>query len=354
MEVIISRHLKTDVYKNLLPSCETIRIKDATSFQLPESMCEVYSGSGGCSSNACVKIQFEYDLKSGKIYDLTMGSFKVNDLTNSKSTLHSINRNDLLVRDLGYIDNEFLAALQNKGAFYLNRIKSDVSVWIKTNDIFEKLDLSLVEKQMRQSGLHKKEYEVYLGAKKNVKSRIILICLPEEVKAEKLRKAKKAAQRAGRQLGKDTIARIGLNVFVTNLSEKELPTKLVWELYRLRWQIELVFKAWKSVADINKLKKAKRERIECYLYAKLIFVLMGWNVFWKIMGCLDKSAPLSFFKLLKNLKRFCPYLIPISKTNLKGSGGTELFINSILTNCRLEKRKGHLSSIDIKLSIFDI
>ncbi len=355
MELVLNCHLNSDIYKNLLPNCKTIRIKDATSFQLPESMSEKYPGSGGDGSKACVKIQFEYDLRSGKIYDLSIGPFTVNDLTNSKNTLNSVRKGDFLIRDMGFIDNEFMAALQRMGAFYLNRIKSDVSVWLKTIDNnFEKLDLGTVEKQMRHLGIDKKEYEVCLGAKKNVKCRLVLICLPEKIKAEKLRKAKRAAQRTGRQLSKETIARMGLNVFVTNLPAEELAIGLVWDLYRLRWQIELVFKAWKSVAAINKIKKTKRERIECYLYAKLVFVLLGWNIFWKIMDCVDKSAPLSFYKLLKNLKRFCPNLIRTTKVSLKGPGGSEFFLSSVMSNCRLEKRKGHLSSVDIIYRLLSI
>jgi len=105
--------------------------------------------------------------------------------------------------------------------------------------------------------------------------------LPENIKAEKLRKAHAAAKRERRELGNYTIARIGLNLFVSNIKEQDLPKEQVWSLYRLRWQIELVFKVWKSVACVDKIKKAKRERIECHLYGKLLWVLLGWNIYWK-------------------------------------------------------------------------
>ena len=56
---------------------------------------------------------------------------------------------------------------------------------------------------------------------------MIVECLPEDIKAEKLRKANKAAKREGRKLGQSTISRIGLNVFVTNLDEDEPPKEHV-------------------------------------------------------------------------------------------------------------------------------
>jgi hypothetical protein len=58
MEEVLSRHVPSNGFKDLLPVCKTIRIKDATSFQLQEELCDVYPGSGGKTSKACLKIQF--------------------------------------------------------------------------------------------------------------------------------------------------------------------------------------------------------------------------------------------------------------------------------------------------------
>jgi len=60
MEEVLSRHVPSDGFKDLLPCCKTFRIKDATSFQLPEELKDVYPGSGGHKLNACMKIQHLY------------------------------------------------------------------------------------------------------------------------------------------------------------------------------------------------------------------------------------------------------------------------------------------------------
>ena len=357
MEEVLSRHVPSDGFKNLLPNCEMIRIKDATSFQLPEELCDVYPGSGGTTSKACLKIQFEYDLKSGKILELSVGSYTTSDLNNSYETIEGVNKKDLLIRDLGYIGLDFLEKVEDRGAYYLNRIKSNISVWTtdKTGQIVV-LDLAKIEKQMRELKIKTSEFLVCLGSDKKVKCRLIVECLPEEVKAEKLRKANRAAQREGRQLGKDTIARVGMNLFVTNMQKQDIPKELVWSLYRLRWQIELVFKVWKSIAYVDKIKKAKRERIECHLYGKLLWVLLGWNIFWKITNHLhDRTKAVSFNKMMKNLSKFC-YHLKIGA--LIKAGGIESsiqrFVENVLKNCMIEKRKGKLSSIDVIVSILDV
>ncbi len=58
-----------------------------------------------------------------------------------------------------------------------------------------------------------------------------------------------------------------------------LPYKKVRKTYYLRWQIELVFKTWKSFFEINKIKKVKKDRMECQLLAKLIWILLNWRLF---------------------------------------------------------------------------
>ena len=48
----------------------------------------------------------------------------------------------------------------------------------------------------------------------------------------------------------------------------------VGTVYRLRWQVELVFKNWKSLFQINVLKGTRPERILCLIYGRLIVILV--------------------------------------------------------------------------------
>jgi IS4 transposase len=215
--------------------------------------------------------------------------------------------------------------------------------------VFEPIDLVKIEKRMRKHGIKNQEFSVFLGKKKKIECRLIVECLPLEVRAEKLRRAKRAAQREGRTLGKDTLSRIGLNLFVTNMTQRDLPIEHVWPLYRLRWQIELVFKVFKSVVGINKIKKVKRFRFECYLYGKLLWALLGWDVYRKITQSIPGTAKtISINKIMKSFRRFCWRIIIINKKTLKQiTGKLERFIENVFDNCMLEKRKGKLSSMKI-------
>jgi hypothetical protein len=43
--------------------------------------------------------------------------------------------------------------------------------------------------------------------------------------------------------------------------------------------VELVFKTWKSFFSINKVKHVKKERLECQLLARLLWILINWQLF---------------------------------------------------------------------------
>jgi hypothetical protein len=349
LENVLARQINSNNFKDLLPNQKAIKVKDSTSFQLPEHLKGIFPGSGGKTSGACVKIQFEYDLKSEKVTDLSIGGFTTTDMTNSHNTQNDVEAGDLLIRDLGYIDLKFLNMIQKKEAFFVNRIKSNVSLWIKNEKgLFEPLPLARIEKQMRKRKIATSQVEVYLGKEKNVQCRLIIECLPPQVSEQKLRKAKRAAQREGRTLGKDTLSRIGLNLFVTNLSDEDLPMKNVWPLYRLRWQIELVFKVFKSVAQIDKIKKVNPYRFECYLYGKLLWALLGWNVYWKLnfsASALGKT--ISINKMIKSFRRLCLHLKTGNRITREVANKIEIFVESVFKDCILERRKGKLSSIEI-------
>lgn len=67
---------------------------------------------------------------------------------------------------------------------------------------------------------------------------------------------------------------IDMNVYITNTSLEEVPTNFVYALYSLRWQIEVLFKMWKSFFEIDEYKNNKREHLEYHLYGQLVGILL--------------------------------------------------------------------------------
>ncbi|WP_141532720.1 IS4 family transposase, partial [Bacillus cereus] len=91
-----------------------IRILDSTAFQVPDLFSFVYSGAGGCSHTAGVKIQLEYDLLNGQFLHIHTGPGKQHDRTYGSLCAPTVTANDLCIRDLGYFHLKDLQHIQDK------------------------------------------------------------------------------------------------------------------------------------------------------------------------------------------------------------------------------------------------
>ena len=93
---------------------------------------------------------------------------------------------------------------------------------------------------------------------------------------------------------------------ITNADESMLPYTKIRLIYALRWQIELIFKIWKSVFNIDKeVKKMNIFRFECYLYGRLMAILLSEKIqnlyrdyLWE-----EEQLEISEFKCAKIIKK---------------------------------------------------
>jgi hypothetical protein len=283
-----------------------ILIKDSICFQIDESLAANYPGSGGSGSAAAVRIQFEYDLLNGHINDLSVQAFNDQDATDSLATLDLTQPGDLIIRDLAYMNLGVIKGLIKKGAFLLCRLQYSVHVYELTGNSYAVLDFVKLRTFMQQNQLSVMEKEAYLGSVDRLKLRLIIHLLPDEVVAQRLRKAQMNNNKKGRgQLSKEYKARAALNLFITTATEHQIPLTAVGSFYRLRWQIELMFKIWKSLCHINKVKQVKKQRLECYIYAKLIGIVLSWQIIWAVakFTLRKDNQALSYYKAFKTMQR---------------------------------------------------
>ncbi len=344
--VVFFKTILEKILKNWLPSkahiyfteYEKVKIKDSTSFQLPENMKGKYQGSGGASSKASIRIQFEYDLKNGEITDLSLHPFTKQDMSNAGETINDIKSNELIIRDLGYISIKYLKKIQSQSAFYLNRLHSGTNAYEKEGEDYVKIDFAKLHKQMKKAGLKLWDKEVYIG-KDKFPTRMVIELLPDNKYEERIRKINRKASKNSRNVGKNTKARMALNVFITNTN---VPTENIRVLYTLRWQIELMFKIWKSIGEIHKIKEMKVERFEVYLFAKLIWIVINWKIMWQITIFMFNKhrVEISSYKLFKTLKN---RLLDFRQALIKGFEYLFRYINSVAQispkNHRSEKKK---------------
>lgn len=353
LENLLQQQLHNSAIEILDSSFNRVLIKDSVCFQVDESLAEIYPGSGGSGSDAAIRIQFEYNLLSGTITDLSINAFNLQDSKDSLATIEKTKEGDLIIRDLAYMSLAVLKKIIKKNALFLCRPTTNVLMFELKNGNYVKIDFNDIVKYMRKNNIAVMEKEIYYGSIEKIKTRLILHLLPADELEKRLRNASKNAKKKGKKISKEYKAKAALNLFITNASKDQIPTKNVWPIYRLRWQIELMFKIWKSICDIEKVKKVNEHRLECYIYSKLIFIVLSWKVVWvvaKNMYSISHKA-LSFFKAFKTLfKR----QIDGFRNALKSSQDDMIaFIVNLydlsVTNHLLEKRKQEPTSLEIIL-----
>ena len=299
MKEVLNTSLKT-LFNTGKTLCEgAIRIKDSTSFQCPMSMFLKFKGSGGNSSKAGIKIQFDFGIFNWGIYDLSIGEMAKPDIKDAMESNDSVNEGDIIIRDLGYIG---VGALEKIKGNYLNRLHS-CNIYESEEQEAKQLDFKTLYESLKKQGGKAIEKEIYITSKK-FKTRLIASLVPEEVYAQRVRSHRKTAQRKGRTVSKNTLLRLRFNLYITNLSSEQLKAEEVRNIYRLRWQIELVFKAWKSYEHVGKLKEVKSERILMELYAKLIWILLKTRIERVLVDWgRDNGIPMSMMKIHKRLSK---------------------------------------------------
>jgi DDE family transposase len=120
---------------------------------------------------------------------------------------------------------------------------------------------------------------VRVGSRWRVRLRLLAWRMPAEVAATRRRRLQKRAQKSGRPVSAAQETLCQWNVLVTNASGEWLSLREACVLARLRWQVELLFKLWKSGGRLDESAAAKPYRVLCELLAKLLgLVVQHWTL----------------------------------------------------------------------------
>jgi len=118
------------------------------------------------------------------------------------------------------------------------------------------------------------DLDIRLGARQRLPCRLVAVRVPQEVADRRRQKAIDNARRKGRTPSKAYLALLDWTIFVTNAPAEMLAVPQVVALYRVRRQVELVFKLWKSYCGLGRIAGRRRERVLTELYAKMIGIVL--------------------------------------------------------------------------------
>ena len=279
-----------------------IRLMDSTEFKLPSCLSEAFPGFGGDGTNSCTQIQFEYDILSAKIQHLAIENARNPDHCYANDHLEDIQPGNLIIRDLGYNTIDIFKTVEAKGAYYISRLNANMIIYEKRNSKgFKPLTFKSIVTKLKKSTKKYLDIPIYIG--KQAKHPVRLIANLLDDASRQIRCTKKIYRKTKQKEKYKYLSQ--LNLFLTNISKSTLSPEKIYGLYRVRWQIELAFKTWKSVLKIDHVRKMKADRFKCYLIGKLLWIMISWDIctLFNVHVLKNKNHLLSLFKCFSILKQ---------------------------------------------------
>lgn len=306
-EISTSKEIDESIPR-LLENFQRVYLIDSTGVSLPESVSSIWRGSGGDGPQAAMKLQLMLDYKSGEYVNIAPTDGVTPDQSYITEAVKLLDSGDLAIFDLGYAKKEAMLDIADSGAYFVSRLNHQLGLYVEDeNETLTKFDLVKKLRKAEKKGTMACEYGVWItDGDRKLKVRVIAERVPDEVANERRRKLRQKAKKKGYVPTSSYLYLQGWSLYITSVGAELLPAESVGLVYGIRWQIELVFKAWKSYHGLTELKGKRPERIECFIYGRLIMIA--------IMAVLSNSIRRY---LWKTKKRELSFLKTISHFRLK-------------------------------------
>jgi hypothetical protein len=201
-----------------------VYLADSTGFELPESLHDLLPGSGGSAAKAGAKIQAVWDDKHSVFDHFVLTPWNIPDQK--------------------YIDHVVaLARLALAGAYFVTHRKHQTKLFAPSAGGMHHVELTQMLQAVEGNLI---ERDIFIGAKELVPSRLVAVRMPESLVNERRSIAKKKAKTKGSTPSKAHLTLLAWNRFISNVPAMIWKTTTVVKAYPIRWQIELIFKSWKS------------------------------------------------------------------------------------------------------------
>jgi hypothetical protein len=327
----------------LLERFAAVYLEDSTTIVLPDALRDHWTGCGNATGQgrAALKLNLRLDLCTGRLASLTLHDGRMHDIQAS-APLSTVSSGALYLADLGYFGLDRFRELNQHGAYFVSRLKASTQVYDPDGQRWADLAARL-----ERQGTHV-DLLVTLGETHRLPVRLLAVRVPQEVADQRRRKLREEARNKGRQVSARRLALAAWVILITNAPPELISLEAALVLGRVRWQIELLFKLWKSHGQIDESRSTKPWRILCDVYAKLLAMLVQhWAALIDLWGYPDRS-------LVKAARTVAKYALQIA-TSVWSHERTletlETISRCVSAGCRLERRKHQPNTYQLLLAI---
>lgn len=285
--------------KNKIHIFARILIQDSSTISLPETMARIFKGCGGAASKAAVKCDYIIDQVNHLIVKMKCVAGKIPDAALSGDIIDYVQKDDLVIRDLGYFNLTNFSKIARKMAYFISRLSKGVHVYLNKSD---KEPVNLVE-HLEKLGVKSRnvDIDVYVGKIERLLVRLIGVKVPPEVVESRRQQYKKARGRS-QEPSESLQEWHGYTLMMTNISREQIPLGSILKLYKIRWQIELFFKNMKSILVVDRLTGKNKYRTLCFIFTKLAVTWVASLLYAYAQARIGKDKEISRFKFTRWLK----------------------------------------------------
>jgi hypothetical protein len=258
-------------------------IDGSTAIALPASLADEYPGCGGSeveAGRAGLKLLARIEAITGHLELSEPRPAKASDRTLHASS-PPLPPGGLRLVDLGSFDLQRMAADTVADVHRISRAPARLPVR-KGDEAARDLP-----EWLRLQGPDRIDTIVIVGSKTRLACRLVAVRAPEEVVKRRLEQLEEERRKKGRKIGEAQRMLCGWAVMLTDLEDTQRFTaEQLWVLYRARWQVEVLFKRWKSGGGPGQSRGRIGPRVLCESLAKSLGAMI------KHRGTLLRGGPL--------------------------------------------------------------
>lgn len=219
----------------------------------------------GATGTSC-RIHYSFDLSSLYCSEAIVST----SATGEGLTNFTVKTNEVYVGDRAYGTVKGIAHVVNQGGQVLLRIRYSLPLYDKEGKRFHLLpQLNTIK-----TG-EVKEWEIFVkNTNQLIKCRLCALKKNPADIEKTLSRIRRRSSRNGRETRSETLEYAKYVFVLTTLDAVAFSSQKILEIYRRRWQIELVFKRLKSLLQLGHLKKFDQEAIRAWLHGKLFFATL--------------------------------------------------------------------------------
>ena len=255
----------------LLQQFNGVFIQDSTWISLPDALHDTWKGhrKKNHPKKGTLKLHLRFDVLTGGFQQVHLTAGLTADSTAAKA-FDALPPGSLRLADLAYFSLDELEKLTQSGIYWITRLKANSYLCDEVSD--EPLCLQkILNSHSEDTSIRKR---IRIGKTKRLQAYLIAERLSEAEANKRQRHIRYQARRKCQTPSKTRLRLAGWNLYVTNIEEHRFTPKQIGAIVRVRWQIELMFKGFKSIGKLQVSRSQKPYRILSEVYAKLIALLI--------------------------------------------------------------------------------